>query len=101
MNQDKDNKKINLKGLAIGNGLTDPLYQSDLADFYFQTGLGPQYNIQLSNEINIEKLVAMITLSFQLMNYREKTLQTLPMKTKSLSKNVKMGMSKRVEKLWT
>ena len=44
MNQDKDNKKMNLKGLAIGNGLIDPLYQSDLADFYFQTGLGPYYN---------------------------------------------------------
>ena len=40
MNQDKDNKKMNLKGLAIGNGLIDPLYQSDLADFYFQIGLG-------------------------------------------------------------
>ena len=40
MNQDNDDKKINFKGLAIGNGWTDPLYQSDLADFYFQIGLG-------------------------------------------------------------
>ena len=54
MNQDKDNKKINLKGLAIGNGLIDPLYQLDSADFQFQIGLGSEYNIQ-SNEINVVK----------------------------------------------
>ncbi|XP_030757714.1 venom serine carboxypeptidase-like [Sitophilus oryzae] len=31
--------KINLKGLAIGNGLTDPINQADYADYVYQLGL--------------------------------------------------------------
>ena len=31
--------RLPLKGLAIGDGLTDPLNQLYMADFYYQTGL--------------------------------------------------------------
>ena len=40
MNQDPANVRINLKGLAIGDGLTDPIHQMNYGDFLFQTGLG-------------------------------------------------------------
>jgi len=39
MNQDPANVRINLKGLAIGDGLTDPIHQMNYGDFLFQTGL--------------------------------------------------------------
>ena len=40
MNQDPQTSTINLKGLAIGDGLTDPIHQMSYGDFLFQTGLG-------------------------------------------------------------
>ena len=40
MNQDPANVRINLKGLAIGDGLRDPIHQMNYGDFLFQTGLG-------------------------------------------------------------
>jgi len=39
MNQDPQTSTINLKGLAIGDGLTDPIHQMSYGDFLFQTGL--------------------------------------------------------------
>ena len=43
MNQDPQTSTINLKGLAIGDGLTDPIHQMSYGDFLFQTGLGINY----------------------------------------------------------
>uniref|UniRef100_A0A1B0CUH6 Serine carboxypeptidase n=2 Tax=Lutzomyia longipalpis TaxID=7200 RepID=A0A1B0CUH6_LUTLO len=34
-----ENEKINLKGMAIGNGLSDPLHQLKYGDYLFQLGL--------------------------------------------------------------
>lgn len=31
--------KVNLQGMAIGNGFTDPIHQSDYADYLYQIGL--------------------------------------------------------------
>ena len=39
MNKEDSNVKIPLKGLAIGDGLTDPIHQMSYGDFLFQTGL--------------------------------------------------------------
>lgn len=36
---DSSKPKINLKGLAIGNGFTDPIHQSNYADYLYQLGL--------------------------------------------------------------
>ena len=45
MNQDPQTSTINLKGLAIGDGLTDPIHQMSYGDFLFQTGLGSSYQL--------------------------------------------------------
>ena len=39
MNKNPGNVRIPLKGLAIGDGLCDPIHQMDYGDFMFQTGL--------------------------------------------------------------
>ena len=39
MNQNTTNTQIPLKGLAIGNGLCDPIIQMAYGDFLFQVGL--------------------------------------------------------------
>jgi len=39
MNQDPANFRMRLKGLAIGDGLTDPIHQMNYGDYLFQTGL--------------------------------------------------------------
>lgn len=36
---DTERPKINLKGLAIGNGLSDPVHQMDYGDYLYQLGL--------------------------------------------------------------
>lgn len=36
---DSDRPKINLKGLAIGNGLSDPVHQMNYGDYLYQLGL--------------------------------------------------------------
>ena len=38
MNGKSGNMHIPLKGLAIGDGLSDPIHQMDYGDFLFQTG---------------------------------------------------------------
>lgn len=38
-NQDNRNPKINLQGLAMGNGLCDPLHQLKYGDYLYQLGL--------------------------------------------------------------
>ncbi len=38
MNKNSQNVRIPLKGLAIGDGLCDPIHQMDYGDFLFQTG---------------------------------------------------------------
>ena len=38
MNGKSGNTRIPLKGLAIGDGLSDPIHQMDYGDFLFQTG---------------------------------------------------------------
>ena len=38
MNGKSGNTPIPLKGLAIGDGLSDPIHQMDYGDFLFQTG---------------------------------------------------------------
>ena len=38
MNGKSGNTHIPLKGLAIGDGLSDPIHQMDYGDFLFQTG---------------------------------------------------------------
>ena len=38
MNRKSGNTPIPLKGLAIGDGLSDPIHQMDYGDFLFQTG---------------------------------------------------------------
>ena len=38
MNKNPRNVQIPLKGLAIGDGLCDPIHQMDYGDFLFQTG---------------------------------------------------------------
>lgn len=38
-NDGAEKPKINLKGLAIGNGLSDPLHQMNYADYLYQLGL--------------------------------------------------------------
>lgn len=38
MNKNSRNIRIPLKGLAIGDGLCDPIHQMDYGDFLFQTG---------------------------------------------------------------
>ena len=55
MNQDPQTSTINLKGLAIGDGLTDPIHQMSYGDFLFQTGLGSSYQFldeNLSENLN-------------------------------------------------
>ena len=38
MNKNGANIRIPLKGLAIGDGLCDPIHQMDYGDFLFQVG---------------------------------------------------------------
>lgn len=38
MNKDPKNVRIPLKGLAIGDGICDPIHQMSYGDFLFQTG---------------------------------------------------------------
>lgn len=38
-NEHKGNEKINLVGVAIGNGLSDPVHQMNYADYLYQLGL--------------------------------------------------------------
>lgn len=39
LDDDPARPKINLRGMAIGNGYTDPVHQSDYADYLYQIGL--------------------------------------------------------------
>lgn len=39
LREDSDKPKINLKGLAIGNGLSDPIHQMNYGDYLYQLGL--------------------------------------------------------------
>lgn len=39
LDRDDTKPKINLKGLSIGNGLSDPLHQLDYGDYLYQLGL--------------------------------------------------------------
>ena len=52
MNQDPQTSTINLKGLAIGDGLTDPIHQMSYGDFLFQTGLGSSYQLLPTETLN-------------------------------------------------
>ena len=52
MNQDPQTSTINLKGLAIGDGLTDPIHQMSYGDFLFQTGLGSSCQLLPTETLN-------------------------------------------------
>lgn len=56
----KAKQKINLKGLAIGNGLTDPEHQLNYADYLYQNGLidfngRDQFRLYQNKGINLIK----------------------------------------------
>ncbi|KAF2900478.1 hypothetical protein ILUMI_05708 [Ignelater luminosus] len=55
-NNPVNNLKINLKGLAIGNGLCDPKHQNVYADYLYQIGL-IDFNIQASMKHLQKKIV--------------------------------------------
>ena len=44
MNKNSQNVRIPLKGLAIGDGLCDPIHQMDYGDFLFQTGFVDEHD---------------------------------------------------------
>jgi len=46
IHQHKSEAKMNLKGIAIGDGLCDPITMLDYADFLFQVGLLDEQNAQ-------------------------------------------------------
>ncbi|KAK5641162.1 hypothetical protein RI129_009709 [Pyrocoelia pectoralis] len=52
-NSPNSNENINIRGIAVGNGMTDPLHQSKYCDFFYHTGLCDNHCITYCREREI------------------------------------------------